>query len=326
VLKRTIAALPILAAALLHTDAYSTAQQTDDGPLPRHASQLGLPQSSPILDFKILSNKVLAVGPYGLILKGEIDGERISLKQVSSPTDVTLTTLAISNDNLWFAGGHEGTILKSQDGGENWTITRTGTLESPIIKLLFINGSIGLAAGGNGTILRSTDGGNSWVTRTLLATRDEIDDFDPHIFDLAMVSDGSILAAAEGGYIFRSGDQGNTWQAIQTPYPGSLFSVSNYRDGETVAFGMLGHGVHSFDGGRTWKQLYIGLNQSVFTTLKVGSNLFLGGAEGLLARLTDGHLATMAIAERIPVTAIQKLHENELIVSTTSGLRIISLP
>jgi hypothetical protein len=64
-----------------------------------------------------------------------------------------------------FAVGNNGTILRTVDGGDNWTENESGTLSS-LFSIFFWNPDSGTVVGSEGTILHTTDGGVTSVRQT----------------------------------------------------------------------------------------------------------------------------------------------------------------
>ena len=58
--------------------------------------------------------------------------------------------------------GSGGLILKSTNGGDNWSVKNTGITDN-LNFVQFLDSSFGLAVGDNGRIIKSTDGGESWA-------------------------------------------------------------------------------------------------------------------------------------------------------------------
>ncbi|MCX6256985.1 MAG: YCF48-related protein [Bacteroidia bacterium] len=60
--------------------------------------------------------------------------------------------------NVGYAAGNYGTIIKTTDGGNNWTTTASGT-SNDLYSVYFTDSVHGYAVGANGTILRTSNGG-----------------------------------------------------------------------------------------------------------------------------------------------------------------------
>ena len=66
----------------------------------------------------------------------------------------------LDKDHVW-AGGENGQMLYSQDGGINWMESNTD-LELTIFDIQFLDSDTGFACGSTGIIIKSSDGGINW--------------------------------------------------------------------------------------------------------------------------------------------------------------------
>jgi len=66
------------------------------------------------------------------------------------------------DDRNGWAVGERGTLLRTTDGGETWTIIPTN-VNVTLLSVQFLNDDEGWAIGRAGTILRSSDEGKTWV-------------------------------------------------------------------------------------------------------------------------------------------------------------------
>src|SRR5436309_281526 len=60
--------------------------------------------------------------------------------------------------------GEHGTIVRTTDGGNSWTIQASGTTQT-LWAVSFTDVTNGTAVGEGGTILRTTDGGDHWASQ-----------------------------------------------------------------------------------------------------------------------------------------------------------------
>lgn len=80
------------------------------------------------------------------------------------PSDMASTSLIYSIEkfgNRYFATGHRGHILYSDDGGETWQQAQV-PVRSSITGIHFPTPELGWAVGHEGVILHSSDGGQTW--------------------------------------------------------------------------------------------------------------------------------------------------------------------
>ena len=86
--------------------------------------------------------------------------------QNPSTTYNTLYSICFPTSSIGYIVGGHGTILKTLNGGEDWEIQTSGTLEY-LNSVFFVDENTGYAVGVNGTILKTTNGGEEWVIHPL---------------------------------------------------------------------------------------------------------------------------------------------------------------
>ncbi len=262
--------------------------------LPRVASSL-------ILDIVDAGDRAVAVGERGHILVSET--RRDGWRQIAGvPTRSNLTAVT-AVDNRVFAVGHDGIVLRSDDGGLTWSRKRVVLFDrdnpdprngAPLLDVLFTDADNGFAVGAYATLLRTRDGGESWEyvdvlnrggaaapTEAELAEgavapglEDESWNFDasdldldeetdPHLNAIARTGNGNLFIVAERGAAFRSTDGGSYWERIQLPYEGSMFGVIGSGGDHILCFGLRGNVYESSDLGSTWSKRDTGTELSL---------------------------------------------------------------
>ena len=83
------------------------------------------------------------------------------------PQGNDLKCINVINENLIFAVGRGGTIMKTTDAANNWSILNTGTTKMLENSKFLQNGLVGYAVGGGSSIIKTTDGGTSWQNLTI---------------------------------------------------------------------------------------------------------------------------------------------------------------
>src|SRR5882724_11201549 len=113
--------------------------------------------------------------------------------------------------------GEYGTIVRTTDGGNSWTVQASGTTQT-LWAVSFTDANNGTAVGEGGTIVRTTDSGNHWVTQPSGTTLQ---------FRGVSFSDSNNGAAVgEGGTILRTTNGGNSWSPQSSGTGNTLFGVS----------------------------------------------------------------------------------------------------
>ena len=90
-----------------------------------------------ILDVAEIGDRLVAVGEFGHIIYSDDRGESWVQAQ-NVPTRNTITAITFLDDKTGYAVGHDATILKTEDGGESWSlkyVERRG--ENPLFGLQF---------------------------------------------------------------------------------------------------------------------------------------------------------------------------------------------
>lgn len=82
--------------------------------------------------------------------------------QLNTGTNLNINCIHFLNPNTGIAGADLGTILKTTNGGANWSIISTSVFD-PVTSVFMSNANIYLA-GTNSKVFRTTNGGTSWDT------------------------------------------------------------------------------------------------------------------------------------------------------------------
>ena len=275
-------------AALLFTFAAAPALADDHGGLPQpteYAVSSDMATQALLLDAARAGSRMVAVGEFGHVLLSDDNGD--SWRQAASvPTRNTLVGVSFIDNQTGYAVGHAATILKTVDGGENWTlqyVERNG--ETPLFAVHFADAQNGIAVGGFSYTFETKNGGESWTRRALV--EDSYDDF--HLNDLFADTKGNIYIPAEFGTVYKSRDRGQNWQAIETGYDGSFWGGLALSNGDVLVFGMRGNVWRSSNAGKSWKQVETGTDQSVSggTQLSDG-RVILAGLSGTVLVSSNG--------------------------------------
>ena len=167
---------------------------------------------------------------------------------VETPTFYPLQGIDfIDLENGW-AVAYEGTILHSEDGGENWEAQDTGGSADDLFDVEFIDLDNGWAVGG-GTIIHTNNGGELWSP--------QLDSPGNWFVSVSMVGMYGWAAGTrnfEQSIIYKTTDGGQHWSEF---YVNSLFNGINdikFLDTNNGWFVGKHHGLimHSSDGGNTW--------------------------------------------------------------------------
>jgi photosystem II stability/assembly factor-like uncharacterized protein len=212
----------------------------------------------------------------------------------------------VTND-LVYAAGVGGMVLKSEDGGETWTELATPFITNITDMDVHGTGPVRLvAAGPGGFLATSDDGGTSWTIRSPETTN--------NLLSVAFVSENHLIAVGASKTILQSNDFGVTWTSDHI-VEDSVFNPNNrpnwaYRGLAVTAThiytsvdggGMPIQVLRSADNGVTWQsavaedipvpgatiaQRITGLSFSA--NGQIGYGVAHSGFSGLMVRTTDG--------------------------------------
>lgn len=265
-------------------------------------------------------NNFYAVGTNGVIVKQPIGS---SWYMVTSGTSNTLNSISFY-ENIGYAVGNTGTVLKSIDYGDSWsTLTAQTTLDLKTVWATDFNNAY--IAGLNGTLKMSIDAGSTWfqiansnTVMTLLGMH-----FNSPTNGYVCGGNGIILKTQDGngfniqqsfsivndvlqsvcfydtlkgfavgknGRILRTINAGQQWMPISSGTISNLNSVYYINPSKVMIVGDVGINKISNDGGSTWSNGPItsttgNLKKIFFINDQKG---FIVGGTGLILRTNDG--------------------------------------
>lgn len=178
---------------------------------------------------------------------------QIGWVQQNSNTSINLTSISFINQNTGWAVGDSGIILKTINGGENWTQSRFGNYVFRAVT--FINENTGIVVGGKVTfiggyyypqrlIVRTTNGGNNW--QVIINVQDYL------CYNVQFVNDSVGFIASSG--LLKTTNGGSNWFSI----PGTTMDHVYFLN-ENTGFASDGDSpiiYKSTDGGLYWTLIY----------------------------------------------------------------------
>lgn len=147
-------------------------------------------------DIKFVSNSVGYVCGYGAILKTINGGQSWHFLNIHG--DFFKSMSCPDEKNIWSVG-YNGSIVHSENGGQNWDKQRNG--DNPLLKrwrlraVVFKDLKVGYAVGDEGLIINTDDGGKHW--------KEINNDNKKDLYSIAIQSDGTIWVVGEKGIILK---------------------------------------------------------------------------------------------------------------------------
>jgi photosystem II stability/assembly factor-like uncharacterized protein len=197
-----------------------------------------------------------------------------------------LRVTGVSEDgNVVSALANLNVVLRSVDGGENWTSSGAIDPTSADGLALTVQGTDARVLIGSGGVFVSEDGGQAWVRLTLPAGLDAMSSG----LKVRRVDAQTWLATDASGSAHLTTDKGANWRVVVTAWQGGVPPSVAFRDAKNgLMVDDKGRLLASQDGGASWqlRRADFGAVGSLqFVSRQVG---WLVGSDGRLNRSSDG--------------------------------------
>jgi photosystem II stability/assembly factor-like uncharacterized protein len=144
------------------------------------------------------------------------------------------------------AVGLGGTILRTVDSGNAWSILASG-VKTGLTALHFPSPDTGYVAGWDGTVLRTSDAGRTW-SQCSTGT-------DKNLWDIHFVTPNTGYAVGDEGVVIQTENGGLSWNARPINAPYSLLSAQFISEDTGFVAGGGGTLLKTVNGGRDWAVL-----------------------------------------------------------------------
>ena len=302
------------------------------------------PERVMLMAIAVAGGRLVSVGESGTVALSDDDGQ--TWRNASQmPVSVSLTNVAFASAHVGWAIGHQGVVLRTDDGGEKWSKQADGiTLaqqavdywtqqaaggnadaeaalenarnvladgpEKPLLTLSVINDKQLLVAGAFGLAFQSNDGGTRWVPLGELENEERL-----HLYGVARTANKTLMVGEQGLLL-----DGN--QALTSPYEGSLFGVIADDEAHVVAYGLRGHLVISGDGGANWQVQQAG-DAAFFCGLQLRDGAAVLGNQAGQVFLRPGQgtaFAKINWQAHAPLTGVVQARNGDLLFSSLGGI------
>jgi photosystem II stability/assembly factor-like uncharacterized protein len=139
-----------------------------------------------------------------------------------------------------YAAGNSGTVVKTIDGGANWTPLTSGTTQN-LRGLFFTSIDTGYVVGYNGIMLKTVNGGASWTPLT--------SGVNNMIFSIQFLTPTLGYATATVGIILRTTNGGTSWTVLPGGISASLRRVFMVNSAVGYCVGDVGTILKTMNGG-----------------------------------------------------------------------------
>jgi photosystem II stability/assembly factor-like uncharacterized protein len=236
------------------------------------------------------------------------------------PQGNALRCIHFFDANTILAMGMGGTIIRSNDGGTNWTIMPSFTTRS-LYSTYFMNANVGFITSTSGYLYKTTDGGANWTETNVGVSG--------ILYSIKFWGSELGIIAGATGRILRSTDGGNSWTLITTGTTQNLLGVAFADSAHIYAVGAGGTIITSTDAGLSWTAQTSGITTQLNAVEFRNSNLGIAvGASGRILRTTNGGVNWDLISATTEyLTAISFVDDNNgviigraLLKTTDSGV------
>lgn len=227
-----------------------------------------------------------------------------------APAKQELNTVFFLDSKRGWAGGDDGFLIRTEDGGVTWNRQPVATSEA-INDIYFRDKERGFLIAGN-TIFKTEDDGARWV---------EARRFQPSEFEGATVELYCIrFSSKKKGWVVGSvskrdrvidsiliytDNSGDTWQRQRAPSSSELIHVDFDNDRRGWIVGDGGTILYTNDAGDTWTPQNSGTNVTLFhVDFRNDKRGLAVGAKGTLLQTSDGGATWTAVRTNVPATLL----------------------
>lgn len=199
------------------------------------------------------------------------------------PQGNELRAICFIDQNIGYAAGTVGTIIKTTDGGASWSIQNLTRMSiyTYFVGVYFPSPNTGFLIGHYGEIYRTQDGGNNWDS----VYYEENESLSgAYFFD-----ELNGWVTGSGGLLLRTIDGGNSWERMFTSpgYSWSAVCFTSQMKGFLV--GNYGTIMQTIDGGLNWTKVISGVNTYLSSICFADSIVgYIIASQHLILKTTDG--------------------------------------
>ncbi len=250
--------------------------------------------------------------PYRTLILETTDGGASWITKVYGQDNIFMNTIFFLDSLNGWMGGFGGVVVKTTNGGLDWTPTVSSGLCSglPVLDFLFHSSQYAFANGGArdlvGVIWRTTNYGEEWSSVCL--GPEPIQQL--HVFDsLNIIGVGGDFEY--GSSVVRTTDGGSSWNYTALQVFG-VASALSFRTGSEgwAPLGFAQEFIRTLDSGKTWSQVPTPGRSSILDLVFTDSSHgYAVGSGGVILRY-DSSLVNVAEDDQRDFPKTYRLHQN----------------
>ncbi len=202
----------------------------------------------------------------------------VSWTKQTTPVNDSLFTVFFINSQQGWAGGVNGKLIATTDGGTTWTLQTTNTTAA-ILDVKFANATTGWFTARGGIIKKTTNGGAAWTSQNSGVTN--------NIYVLQVIDANTSFASAEN-YILKTTNGGTSWSKQSTPNSENVYGISMLSATTGYCVGYSGNLYNTTDGGSTWNYV---VNTNCYNASRLYMNAsgygYITAFQNFISRTTD---------------------------------------
>ncbi|WP_240327716.1 YCF48-related protein [Dechloromonas sp. HYN0024] len=190
--------------------------------------------------------------------------------------------VAMPAENVIWAAGSNGKVVRSDDMGKTWTAQTIPTAEN-LQGIAAWDSNRAVAVGGNGVLIQTDDAGQTWnevqVPKSEVANK---------LLSVRAYDNGKGWAVGELGAVLQTVDFGHTWKRA-LPEKDQAWNDISFVGNYGLLVGEFGQAMKTTDGGATWQSSTSGVRSSLMSVyLRDQSNGVAVGLSGVILVTHDG--------------------------------------
>lgn len=304
----------------------------------------------PLMAVASAGARLVAVGSRGLVIVSLDRGKTWTQSKV--PVQSDLLAVHFPTATTGWVVGHDGVILRSDDGGDSWVKQLDGRSAAdafrkyyemrladgdatakqallqvtqnfkagsalPYLDVWFEDTRTGYAVGSYGMLITTADGGKTW---TPWLDRIESDQLN---LNSVRGTGGDVLIAGEQGRVYRLDRDKGRFVTAATGYGGSFFGLAA-NSTTVLAFGLRGVAYRSDDKGLSWEEVKMPSEATVSAgavSPDDASFLLVNGAGQILVGSPDARRFKIVQPQRhMRLTGMFPLSKNEVVITGLGGV------
>ena len=197
------------------------------------------------------------------------------------------------NSSIGYAVGDANNIIKTIDGGAQWSFLQCPATPSNLLDaVFFLNADTGYAVGWNnhtmgvgGTMIKTVNGGSTWDTLNIGTTNG--------LTSVYFTDSDTGYAAGVAGTIIKTTNGGATWTTLSSGTSSWLTSIYFTHPDTGYAAGTGGTIIKTTDGGLSWLTLSTKTTNDIYSFYFTNSQTcYAVGANGIILKTNSGGINT----------------------------------